>query len=286
MLKKLTQFYYPETIEEACKYLGKKGEKTAVVAGGTSEALRQDNSIEALVDISRVKELNYIRKDSSIYRIGATTPIQDIYKCSDLKGPSGEILKYTAGKIGSTLLRNSITAGGNLAAIFPWSDLPPVYLALDAEVVLRKGKPKRTVPVENLINERPNKFLGENEIIAEIAVPVYGKGTGTSFVKFAKTANDYSMITVATRVTLKSGKIEQARIALNAVTISPVRIKDAEKILEGQKPTSDLIAEAAAKTAEKAEIRKDFRASKEYKREVLEVLVRRSLEEALEMAKK
>ncbi len=286
MLKKLTRFYYPETIEEACKMLGSKGEKTALIAGGTSEALRQDNSIEALVDISRVKELDYIRVDSKTVRIGATTPVQTIYQSPDLKGATGELLKTTAGKIGSTLLRNSITAGGNLAAIFPWSDLPPAYLALDAEVVLRKGKPKRTVPVENLIKERPANFLAADEIIAEIIMPVYGKGTGTAFCKFAKTANDYSMITIASRISLKGGNIDQARIAINAVTIAPARCHEAEKMLEGQKPTQALFAEVAAKIAETAEIRKDFRASKEYKREVLEVLVRRSLEEAFEKARK
>lgn len=286
MLKKLTRFYYPETIEETCKMLGSKGEKTAVVAGGTSEALRQDNSIEALVDISRVKELNYLRVDSNYIRIGAATPVQMIYQSPDLKGASGELLKTTAGRIGSTLLRNSITAGGNLAAIFPWSDLPPAYLALDAEVVLRKGKPKRTVPVENLINEKPAKFLAADEIIAEIMVPVYGKGTGTAFSKFAKTANDYAMITVATRITLKGGSIVAPRIAINAVTIAPIRCHEAEKMLEGQKPTAELFARVAAKVAETAEVRKDFRASKEYKREVLEVLVRRSLEEACDKAKK
>ncbi len=280
MLKKLTRFYYPETIEDACKYLGSKDEKTAVIAGGTSEALRQDNSIEALVDISRVKELNHIRVDSSSIRIGAATPVQNIYKSTDLKGPAGELLKTVAGKIGSTLLRNSITAGGNLAAVFPWSDLLPAWLVLDAEVVLRKGKPKRTVPVENLLNEKPAKFMAPDEIIAEIIVPTAGKGTGTSFCKFAKTANDYSMITVAALISIKGDSIVKARLALNAVTIAPVRCHEAEKMLEGKKPTAQLFAEVATAVAEKTEVRKDFRASKEYKREVLEVLVRRSLEEA------
>jgi CO/xanthine dehydrogenase FAD-binding subunit len=286
MLKKLTRFYYPQTIEEACKLMGQKDEKAAVIAGGTSEALRKDNSIEALIDISRVKELQFIKKDKNCYRIGATTTIQDIYKCKDLHGPTGEVLKTAAGKIGSTLLRNSITAGGNLAGIFPWSDLPPVYMALDAEVVLRKGKPKRTVPITSLLEKRPADFLAANEIIAEIVLPVYGKGTGISFSKFAKTANDYALITVATRLTVKGGKIEQARIALNAVTIAPVRCVEAETLLEGQKPTAALIASAAQQAAKSANIRKDFRASVEYRQEILEVLVRRSLEDSLKQAKK
>ncbi|MGM0600345.1 MAG: FAD binding domain-containing protein [Candidatus Rifleibacteriota bacterium] len=286
MLKNLTRFYYPETIEEACKQLGSKKEKAVVIAGGTSEVLRKDSGIEALVDISRIKELNYIKKDKLTYRIGAATPVQDIYKSDVLTGPSGEILTTAAGKIGSTLLRNSITAGGNLAAVFPWSDLPVVYLVLDAEVVLRKGKPKRTVPVENLLKEKPSKFLGKNEIIAEIAVPVYGKGNGVSFTKFAKTANDYALITVAVRLFVKAGKIEQARIAVNGATIAPVRLYQAEELLQGEKALKGVIEKAAAKAAKVAEIRKDFRASVEYRREVLEVLVKRGLEDALKQAKK
>lgn len=286
MLKNLTRFYYPETIEEACKKLGSKKEKAVVIAGGTSEVLRKDSAIEALVDISRIKELNYIKKDKLTYRIGASTPVQDIYKSKVLKGPAGEMLTTAAGKIGSTLLRNSITAGGNLAAVFPWSDLPPVYLALDAEVVLRKGKPKRTVPVENLLKERPLKFLAKNEIIAEISVPVYGKGNGVAFTKFAKTANDYALITVAVRLFVKAGKIEQARIAVNGATVAPVRLLEAEKLLQGAKAGKAVIEKAAAKAAKEADIRKDYRAGIDYRREVLEVLVRRCLEDALKQAEK
>lgn len=286
MLKKLTRFYYPKTIEEACKYLGTSEQKAAVIAGGTSEALRRDNSIEALVDLSGIKELNHISKDAAAYRIGAGTPVQDIYKCATLKGPAGDLLKTAAGKIGSTLLRNSITAGGNLAAIFPWSDLPVAYMVLDAEVVCRKGKPKRTVPVQTLIDTKAAQFLAKDEIIAEIVVPEFGKGTGTSFSKLAKTANDYSMLTLAVRLTVKAGKIEQARLAINAITASPVRLLDAEKLLVGQKATPELFAEAASISAGTVNIRKDFRASREYRKEVLEVLIRRGLEEAAAKASK
>lgn len=286
MLKKLTQFYHPKTIEEACLFLGNKEQKTAIIAGGTSEALRQDNSIEALVDISQVKELAYINKDTAFFRIGAGTPVQDIYKSAALTGPSGDLLKTAAGKIGSTLLRNSITAGGNLAAIFPWSDMPLVYMALDAEIVCRKGKPKRTVPVQTIIDQKAPQFLDKAEIIAEIAIPCYGKGTGTSFAKLVKTANDYSMATVATRLSIKNGLIEQARIAINAITASPVRCLEAEKMLTGQKPGAELLAAAAKKAADSLTIRKDFRASREYRKEVCEVMIRRALSEALEKAGK
>lgn len=286
MLKKLTRFYHPQTIEEACRYLGNKECKTACIAGGTSEALRQDSAVEALVDLSNIKELCYIKHDSKYIRIGAATPVQDIYKSPDLKDPSGEMLKTAAGKIGSTLLRNSITAAGNLAALLPWSDLPPVYMALDAEIVCRKGKPKRTVPVQTLIDTNTKKFLVENEIISEIMIPIYGKGTGTHFAKMAKTSNDYALISLAIRLNVKAGKIQEARVVVNAITASPVRCLEAEEILIGNKGTEELFVEAAKKAASKLNIRNDFRASKEYRKEVVEVMIRRGLNEAFAKASK
>ena len=284
MLKKLTQFYHPTTIEEACKLLAKP--KTAVIAGGTAEALRKDDSIEALVDITHIKELKNLDQDASTIKIGATTTVQEIYKSQKLKGMSGNFLKQVAGTVAATALRNTITAGGNLAAQLWWSDLPVAYLILDAEVVCRLGKPKRTVSVVQIINDTPAKFLKKGEIISEILVPCFGNNTGCDFRKQIKTHHDYPTITAATRITLKNGLISEARIACNAVTPFPFRCQEAEKMLVGKKPTAENIEKAAEKAANSIKYREDFRASKEYRQEVFQVMVRRSLEASVEAAKK
>ena len=284
MLKKLTQFYHPTTIEEACKLLAKP--KTAVIAGGTAEALRKDDSLEALVDITHIKELSHHEQDASAIKIGATTTVQEIYKSQKLKGISGNFLKQVAGTVAATALRNTITAGGNLAAQLWWSDLPVAYLVLDAEVVCRLGKPKRTVSVVQIINDTPAKFLKKGEIISEIQVPCFGNNTGLDFRKQIKTHHDYPTITVATRITLKNGMISEARIACNAVTPFPYRCQEAEKLLVGKKPTTENIEKAAEKAANSFKYREDFRASKEYRQEVFQVMVRRSLEASVEAAKK
>ena len=286
MLKKLTHFHYPKTIEEACKLLDRRKEKIAIIAGRTSENLKQNNNMEALVDPSKVKELNYIKKEATGFKIGALTPVQDIFKSKDLKGPAGELLKTAAGKIGSTLLRNLITIGGNVAEIFPWSDLPPVLLALDAEIVCKSGKPKRTIPVSTIIAERTVNVLKKNEIFSDILIPNFDKSTGTHFRKFAKTQNDYSMITIAIRITKAAGNIKEARIALNAVTATPVRCVKAEKMLEGKKASEALIEKVVAEAISEITISKDFRASKEYKQEVLGVLLKRGLADAIAKAGK
>jgi carbon-monoxide dehydrogenase medium subunit len=284
MLKKLTQFYHPTTIEEACKLLAKP--KTAIIAGGTAEALKKDDSIEALVDITHIKELSHLDQDASTIKIGATTTVQEIYKSQKLKGMSGNFLKQVAGTVAATALRNTITAGGNLAAQLWWSDLPVAYLILDAEVVCRLGKPKRTVSVVQIINDTPAKFLKKGEIISEIIVPCFGNNTGFDFRKQIKTHHDYPTITAATRITLKNGLISEARIACNAVTPFPFRCQEAEKLLVGKKPTAENIEKAAEKAANSIKYREDFRASKEYRQEVFKVMVRRSLEASVEAATK
>lgn len=282
MLKNLTQVYHPTTIEDACNYLTKG--KAAVIAGGTAEALRKDDSIETLVDITGIKELNYLKQDASNVFIGATTPIEDIYR-SKLSGTSGEFLKKVAGCVAATALRNTITAGGNLAAQLWWADLPVAFLVLDAEVVIHTGKPKRTVSVVSVINETPAKFLKKGEFFTDIILRQFGDNTGLSYAKQMKTHHDYPTVTVASRITLKNGKIAEARIACNAVTSTPFRCQEAEKLLIGKEPTAENIAKAAEKASTSIKIREDYRASKEYRQEVFKVMVRRSLEESVEQAK-
>lgn len=279
MLKNLTHFHRPATIEAACALLAAPDMKNVALAGGTFLAESQDTTIQGLVDLSRL-ELSFIRDTGTGFVIGALTPVQDLFKSEILRGPSGRMLKEAAGKIGSTLLRHSITAGGNLVCVLPWSDLPPALLALDAEVQIRKGIPKRTVPVQTVLEKSPRDFLDRAELVTEIHVPAFGPQTGTSYIKFAKTANDYGMITVATRLTLEQGVIRQARLAISGATKKPIRRPEAEARLQGNQPTPALFAETAARAAQNLDLTNDFRASKEYRTEVLEVLVRRSLTEA------
>ncbi len=284
MLKNLTAVLRPSSIEEACSLLADKGRKHAILAGGTHIAGLEDPSIEVLVDLGGL-HLSYIRKSPEGFSIGAMTPVQDVFKSAVLTGPAGDVLRSAAGKIGSTLLRNAVTVGGNLTCVFPWSDLPPVFLALDASVLIRRGPPKKTVLVKNLLEQNPRQFLDPNDIVVEIGIPNLPPATGTAFAKFAKTSNDYALITVASRLTLAEGRISGARIALNGCVKRPQRRENAEQHLLGKAPSVALLREAARMALNEMEMTQDFRASLEYRQEVAEVLVRRCLEEALEKAR-
>jgi len=240
----------------------------------------EDSSITGLVDLKNAK-LAYIRKEKKEFRIGAMTPVQDIFRSEILTGPSGRILRSAAGSIGSTLLRNAITIGGNITAVFPWSDLPPVLLALDASVVVHDGKREKVIPIDKWLAPTPKEALKPGELVTEIRVPEFGKETGTAFHKFAKTKNDYGIITVAVRLDTANGLISSARVAVNAISRRPARCLATEKILVGKKLDAALATKAAAASTQGLVMTADIRASKEYRAEVLPVFVRRCLEDAL-----
>jgi aerobic carbon-monoxide dehydrogenase medium subunit len=280
MLNRLTQFHFPTTVEEACEIAGRGEGKNVFLAGGTHLAKMKDDRIEGLIDMSRLG-LSGIKRTADHFVIGSMTPIQDIATTETLTGPAGTLLRQAAKRIGSTLLRNAITIGGNTVAAFYWSDMPPALLALDAEIVCRRGVPKRTVPAANLFATGPRAFLAHNELVTEVLVPIAAPRTGTAFIKFAKTANDYALISVATRLTLVDGRISEARIALNGLTLKPLRHLEAEQILIGQVPTEDLLKKAGQRAMDNLSLTKDFRASDAYRLEVGAVLVRRALAEAL-----
>ncbi|MBF0408577.1 MAG: FAD binding domain-containing protein [Candidatus Riflebacteria bacterium] len=285
MLKNIKNYYIPETIEKACALTAADNARNVVLAGGTHLGVIEDSSIDGLVDLKKLSLAGIKHSDNKIC-IGSMTTIQQILKNSQMKCSSGKLLIKCASRVGSTLLRNSITLGGNCTAVFPWSDFPPAMLVLNAQFVLSNGKSERIISADDFYKTRPTDVLKKGEILSEIRIPEGTKGSGISFHKVSKTKNDFSLITVAVTMKISSDStVEDVKIALNAVTKKPSRCTAAEEMLKGKKADEKLFAEAACKAAEGIDFTSDFRASREYRQEVLPVYLRRCLTEAAEMAK-
>ena len=78
----------------------------------------------------------------------------------------------------------------------------------------------------------------------------------------------------------KNETVQSARIALGAVAPTPIRVPSTEATLAGSKITKAIIEEAAEKAAETADPISDLRGSSEYRRELVRVLMKRTLEKA------
>ncbi len=225
-----------------------------------------------LVDIGRIPDLAYVREEGDEVAIGALTRHHDL-ATSEVLQRACPIVAYAASDIGDPQIRHMGTIGGSCAHADPASDLPTVLLALDANLVVRgPGGSSRTVPASAFSRGLFEPDLAENEILTEIRVPRAGS-RGWSYLKFHRRAMDWALVGVAALAPNGGG----AAVALTNMSDRPIRASGVEEALAaGSDP-----AAAAERAAEGTSPPSDHFASAEYRQELVKVIARRALEEAL-----
>ena len=274
-----------KSVKEACELLTRYGEEAKVLGGGQSLVnLMKQNLIfpSYIVDVKGLSELDYIRyAPSDGLRIGAVTTHRSVEK-SDLIRDKYPILAQMEQTLASAAVRNWATVGGSLAHADPASDLVPALMALDARVTLTAAGGERVVSVEDFVVDYFETVLRTDELLTEIHIPDAVGGAGC-FTKFALRATDLAVVSVAAWILPDDNReslVRDARIALGAVGPKAYRSKRAESLLKGQVLNRSLIEEAARGAARDAQPTTDMNGSEEYKRQLVNVLVRRTIEEA------
>jgi carbon-monoxide dehydrogenase medium subunit len=225
-----------------------------------------------LVDIGRIPDLAYIREEGDEVAIGALTRHHDL-ATSEVLQAGCPIVAYAASDIGDPQIRHMGTIGGSCAHADPASDLPTVLLALDASLVVRgPGGSGRTVPASAFFRGLFEPDLAGNEVLTEIRVPRTGS-RGWSYLKFHRRAMDWALVGVAALAPNGGG----AAVALTNMSDRPIRARGVEEaLIAGASP-----AVAAERAAEGSSPPSDHFASAEYRQELVKVIARRALEEAL-----
>lgn len=284
--------YIPaKTVKEACDKLVQYGEEAKILAGGQSlvTLMKQGFVIPAyVIDIKGLADLDYIRyKEGDGLRIGALTPHRSLER-SDIVKEKCPMLAEMEQTLASVPVRNWGTVGGNLAHADPASDPAPALLALGAEVTLTGPNGERVVSLDDFFIDYFETALQPDELLTEIHVPESGQGGGF-YYKFAQRATDLAVVGVATYLILDPGngdRCQDIRIAMGSVGPTALRSKRAEDLLKGQNLSDVLIEEAARVSAADAQPTTDINGSEAYKREIVHVLVRRTIKEAAARAKK
>jgi carbon-monoxide dehydrogenase medium subunit len=245
------------------------------VAGGTDLVVEGDRSIRILIDITHAG-LSYIHRKGKACVIGATTTMAAIENSTAIGALAGGVLARAAATCGSVQIRNMATLGGNLAHGSPAADTATPLLALDGEVVLADARGRRKIPLTEFYAGRGKT----KALIVEIAIPALPRGGRWSFQKLGRTASDISLVNAAAGLQLDSkGRVKWVRIAVGAVAPTPMRAVHAEKLLLGREVDESALAAVCGEVAREARPISDVRASAEYRREMVRVLVRRALEE-------
>jgi carbon-monoxide dehydrogenase medium subunit len=180
--------------------------------------------------------------------------------------------------------RNRATVVGNLCNASPAADTAPALLSYGAQVKIASAQGERTVALEEFFVGPGRTALQENELVAEITLPAPQPHSGAAFFRRTRTAMDIALVCGATMLQLSNGSCQDARIALGAVGPTPLRATRAEAALRGQALTDRTIEDASRLASEEARPIDDVRSSAAYRREMVRVLTRRGLRQALERA--
>lgn len=277
MLSNLKAYYRPKSIPQALALLEKNSGSILVIAGGTKLVPSQNNVVQELVDITSLN-LNYIKEDSGVIRIGATTPIQKMVVDPVLNRPALQILSQAAYLTHfSKMIRNVSTIGGELATTKPLSVLYCALLALQAQVRIIGGD-EFALAMNIFLNKKPLAGL-----IIEIIVPELEPQTYTALTS-VQHEDTTPLIAVCTRVTMEKGYCKSAKIGITGTAKVPQRFHEIEEELEGKKFADEHISKVSAKAYDIYKPISDRIASEEYRKEASRFLLKKALTQCKENA--
>lgn len=235
---------------------------------------------DRVIDLARLKDLNYIREENGALHIGATTTHYEV-ESSSLVQTKCPLLAATAGYIGDPQVRNMGTMGGSVAHNDPSADYPAALQALEAQIVLKGAGGERTISAKDFFIDTFTTALEEGEIVREVIVPIEAAGTGTHYQKVLQPASGFAIVGIAVRLGKSGGKISKARIGVTGLSNCSYRATAAEKALEGTTGSDADINAAAALVAQGVDANSDLHASAEYRAHLATIHAARGIKAAL-----
>ncbi len=275
-------YHSPTSVREAIALLAEHGYGAKLLAGGQSliPAMRFRLALpETLIDLNNIEGLAYVREEGGYLAIGAMTRETDLEDSAVVQGHY-PMLADAAAVIADPLVRNMATVGGNIAHADPANDHPAVMLAYAAQVIAEGPAGRRTIPIDDFFTGLFENSLADDEILTEIRIPRPGAHDGEAYVKMERKVGDYAISAVAVQLTMAGDTCTAARIALTNVNPVPMRARNAEQALIGQKLTDAVLETAGQAAAAECNPSADLRGSEAYKRDLTRVLTKRAIRQA------
>jgi aerobic carbon-monoxide dehydrogenase medium subunit len=280
----------PTSLHEAIGLLDPDDPTVRPIAGGTALMLMMKAGVFHPTRLVSLRKLGdqltriAVGADGHI-SIGAMTPLA-VMERSDEVARAAPVIPRAMRRLSNIRVRNVATVGGNLAHGDPHMDLPPVLIALGAEVAVigpqKNGKTsERNIAVEDLFAGYFETVLAKNELIAALRIPAQGK-TRAAYMKVTTgSAEDWPALGVAVALDMAGTMVKSARVVVSAATEKATRLKSAEQVLGGATVDDKTLARAGDAAADEAECVTDVRGSAAYKRELVRVYVGRAVRQAL-----
>jgi CO/xanthine dehydrogenase FAD-binding subunit len=284
-------YHLPVSVDEAVGLLARYDGRARVVAGGTDLILdlQQGNEhpVEALVDVTRIVGLNEIREEAGFILIGAGVTHTQIV-ASELLRRKATSLVEASYVVGGPQVRNVATIGGNVAHALPAADGTTALNALDAEVEVASFSGRRWIPFTSLfLGPGKSAIDSTREVLTALRCKATGLHEGSASSRIMRPQGvALPIMNFSTWVRVIDNVIDEVALAVAPVAPTPFRCKQTEAFLTGQPATAESIEAAVEVLLRECKPRTSpHRATAEYRKEVLPVLLRRTLSKAIERAK-
>ncbi len=283
-------YYEPKDIGEACKLLSQMKGSARIIAGGTDLLVNMKKGLLApgsLVGIGKIPGISEIEPVNGGISIGAHLIIQKLVEFDFIRKKLS-ILSRAASVLGSPLVRNRATIGGNIVNARPAADLPPPLIAMGARVRLRSRRQEREVSLDRFFMGPGETVIKPGEVLTHIVIDTPPPFTGGEYIKLMhRRSLEIAIVAVASRVTLDGpdGVIRDARIILSSVAPKAIHAVRAEKALIGERPSEGLFEHAGQIAATECAPIDDIRGGAGYRCSMVGVLTKRTLSGALREAK-
>jgi aerobic carbon-monoxide dehydrogenase medium subunit len=279
-------YHRPDTVDEAVALLETFGGDGKVLAGGQSLlpvlALRLTH-LGHLIDIGRVQGLQSIElDDDGTVSVGATVTHTRVER-SDVMAAAAPAVAGAMPYVGHRAIRSRGTVCGSLAHADPAAELPAVALAVGAQMLVQGPAGLRTVSAGDFFQGYMSSALGEDELLVGVRLPAWAPRAGWSVLEVSRRHGDFALVGLVTTLEIdEAGLLQRTALSFFGVAGTPVRVAEAEQLLDGNAPDPALFAEAAQVVSRALQPPGDDHASSEYRAHVAGVLTRRGLAEATE----
>jgi len=283
------KYLFPATVQEALGMLAAHDGQARIIAGGTDLVLQSQRGQRAatvMVDITRIPGLDGIEEHEDYVTIGCQATHAQI-AASPLIHQKAEVLALACGSVGGPQTRNVGTLVGNVVNALPAADGAVALFALDAEVEVVDAEGRRWLPIAAMYAGVGKCTIDPCvQMVTAIRFRPLSNGWASAYQRLAnRKALALPILNAAVVVGLEDGVCSEVRIAVGPVAPTPFRAREAEAALVGQPPTPEAVVRAARLAADAANPRDSaLRGSRDYRKAMVEVLVRRALTQAVTKA--
>jgi aerobic carbon-monoxide dehydrogenase medium subunit len=277
------EYIEPNSLEDVFAQLDPDDPAVRPIGGGTALMLmmkagmykpRRLVSLRQMGDRFNSFDLN---SDGDVFRIGALTTFTQLEHSPEIR-THFPVISEAMRTLANVRVRNVATVGGNLAHADPHLDLPPIWVALDATALIVKSGGERIVPVEEIFAGYYETTISNDELIAEVQVPIRPSWCSRYVKVTTRAAHDWPALGLTLSLDFEGSTVRDLRLVLSAAVDRPIRLLQTEDALRNNEINDASLKRAVEACLGEVEIESDSRGSSDYKTHLLAVHLRRSID--------